>query len=162
MSAPNTTSRPGLARRRRAPRGFSLIEAMIAGGILILGLTGITLMLTRGAANARNGQQMMDSALVVDQVLADFQANGVDSLVASSPGLSFDAGTAEDGGIYYDASGRVYAATYIVTDVTPAVPPATLLVPTFNVAVEVSYRDAIGTPTYKRGTTILSRAPDAG
>jgi Tfp pilus assembly protein PilV len=146
----------------RRPDGFSLVEALISGAILIVGLTGITLMLTRGAVNGRNGQQASESSAIVTTVLADFQAAGFDNLATSPAGSSFDAGTAVDGGVYVDASGRVYNVLYVVNDITASMPTGATIIPTYTVDVEVQYRDGTGRMVYKRGGTIMSRAPDAG
>ena len=146
----------------RQQRGFSLIEAMIAGGILIIGLTGVTMMMIRGSQNGRNGQQSAESAQIITAVIADFEATGFDNLVLSPVGASFDGGTSIDGGVYYDASGRPYGITYVVADITGTMPTGPVVIPTYTVDVEVSYRDGSGRTVFKRGGTIMSRAPDAG
>lgn len=135
---------------------------MIAGGIMIIGLTGVTMMMVRGSVNGRNGQQAAESAQVITAMIADFEATGFDNLVVSPAGASFDGGTAVDGGVYYDASGRGYAVTYVVTDITGSMPMGPVMIPTYSVDVEVSYRDGSGRTVFKRGGTIMSRAPDAG
>lgn len=146
----------------RRPDGFSLLEALISGAILIVGLTGITLMLTRGAINGRNGQQAAESSAIVTTVLSDFHAAGFDNVPVSPSGLSFDAGSGMDGGTYVDASGREYRVSYIVNDITASMPTGATIIPTYSVDVEVAYRDGTGRMIYKRGGTIMSRAPDAG
>lgn len=139
-----------------------MLEALIASTVLIIGLTGITMMLLRGATNSRNGQQAHESSQVIAQVLSDISSNGFDNTVLSVTSASFDAGNADDGGVYTDASGRRYAVRTIVSDITVPVPPAQVLIPTRAIAVEVSYRDGNGIMVYKRGNTIMSRSPDAG
>ena len=109
---------------KRQARGMSLLEAMMASAILIVGLTGVTLMLTRGAVNARNGQQMIDSSQIITAKLAELHSAGLDSLTITSGSPSFDGGSFDDGGFYTDGSGRVYMVTQIVTDATPPMPPA--------------------------------------
>src|SRR5438105_481239 len=98
-------------RKPRAPGGFSLIEVMIAGAVLIVGLTGIAVMLVQGAASSRNAQQMMLSSNFATKVLQEFQAARFESLAVT--GGDFAAGTAPDapntvGGYFTDGSGRKY------------------------------------------------------
>ena len=149
-------------KRKLKRSGFSLIEALIAGAILIVGLTGITMMLIRGSVNARNGQQAAESTSIVTAELAKYQSLGFDSLTVSPMGLSFDAGTALDGGFFIDTSGRRYNLTYIVNDITGSMPMGAVLIPTYSVDVEIAYRDGVGRMIYRRGGTIISRTPDAG
>src|ERR1700690_339538 len=96
-----------LHAKHRTLRGFSLIEAMMASAILIIGLTGLPPRPRRGVVNGPNAQETLDPATIVNQMLADFEAAGITSLTPT-PGASFDAGTAADGGMYMDPSGRTY------------------------------------------------------
>jgi prepilin-type N-terminal cleavage/methylation domain-containing protein len=148
--------------RNRIQRGFSLLETLVASAVLIIGLTGTTAMLTRGAVNGRNGQQMMDSAHLANQVLADLAATGPNSMVPTSGSPSFDAGTAQSGGTWVDPSGRQYSIAYIISDISAPSPPAPLYVPTYQIQVEVGYLDGSGQRSYVRAQTTLSQVPDAG
>ena len=140
----------------RGRRGFSLIEAMIASFILVVGLTGITLMLLRGATNGRNGTQMMASTGYGNQLVGDFMAAKFGSLTLSPAGASFDAGNAIAGPSFFDESGREYRSAYIVSDLSTPVWKS------YAIDVEVSYRDGNGTTLYNQARTIISESPDAG
>ena len=139
--------------RRQIPRGFSLIEALMAGAILILGLTGITVMLLRGAANSRSGIQSINAANVANQTLAEFQAMGFNGLAPM--GVSLDAGTGAVLPSVFDSNGLEYRRAVVVSG-----PGAGW--PTYSIAVDVTYRDAIGVTRFVNVNGMLSRAPDAG
>jgi hypothetical protein len=96
--------------KRRALRGFSLIEATIAGGVLILGMTGITIMLIRGSVNSRNGHQLMTAANHSNRVLAELAAKKFEGLGPTQREM--------DAGYYKDNSGRSYPTTYTIQDLS--------------------------------------------
>ena len=64
----STLSRP---TTRRA--GFTLIEVMLAMGILVLGATAIIAFLTYGASTARHAQLRTQAATAMDAVMADLR-----------------------------------------------------------------------------------------
>jgi prepilin-type N-terminal cleavage/methylation domain-containing protein len=78
------------ARRRRG--GFTLVEMMIAMGILVVGVTSVLGLLAFGAALQRTAERRTEAALVVEQVAAELR----DSLTvdasgkASEPPLQFE------------------------------------------------------------------------
>jgi Tfp pilus assembly protein PilV len=140
-------------QRRR--RGFSLLEALMASAVLIIGLTGITIMLLHGSSTARNGQQYVVATSQTAQALHEMAALRIESL-APTPGASFDAGTAIDGGYYKDASGRPYQTAYTITDISV---PGELV---YRVDVQTSYTDGSGRTMVQAASTVISKAPDAG
>ena len=64
----STLSRP---TTRRA--GFTLIEVVLAMGILVLGATAIIAFLTYGASTARHAQLRTQAATAMDAVMADLR-----------------------------------------------------------------------------------------
>jgi Tfp pilus assembly protein PilV len=148
-------------------RGFSLIEAMVAGAVLIVGLTGATAMLLQGASNSRSGQQMMLSSNYATQVLQQLQATGYGSLAATTG--TFAAGTAPAapgtvGGYFTDASGRKYHAAYMITDQATAFPTdcGTAGTGCFKIDVEIKYTDALGKTVTKMASGFMSKVPVNG
>jgi hypothetical protein len=144
-----------MTQKRRWPRGISMIETIVASTVLVLGLSGITMMLLHGSANARNGQQYMVATAMAGQALHELTDERIESLVPT-PGLSFDAGTALDGGYYTDGSGRPYNTGYIVTDISV---PGQLI---YRIDVQTSYLNGHGQTVVQRASTVISKAPDAG
>jgi Tfp pilus assembly protein PilV len=140
---------------RRASRGFSLVEVMVASLVLIIGLTGLTAMLMRGAVNGRNADQLMISAELTNQIIQDLESAKFDSLTPNV-GLSFDAGTALDAGYFTDTSGRSYQGSFYVSDITAVTSNPN---PTYRIDIQMLYRDGNGQPAIRRATTVLSKAP---
>lgn len=63
--------RPAVLSRRRA--GFTIVEVVLAMGILMLGATAILGMLTFGAALTRSAQLRATAAIAADAVMADLE-----------------------------------------------------------------------------------------
>jgi Prokaryotic N-terminal methylation motif len=71
MSAPRRISTSG--RPRASRRGFTLLEVVLAMGILLLGLSVVLGLLSFGAALARTSAMRTTSAQAVEAVMADLE-----------------------------------------------------------------------------------------
>ena len=141
-------------RKTRGSRGVSLVEVIVASGVLIIGMTGITAMLMRGAVNGRLGQQTMVASQYGEQALDELTTQGFQSLTPQV-GATFAAGDGIDAGYFIDGSGRWYQSAFIVTDLGGAWP-------TYRVDVQTEYIDGAGVSRVQSHSAILSKIPDAG
>lgn len=62
---------------RRQPRGFSLLEAMVASSVLLTSLTGVALLLVYTARNAKDGAVQAQIALVARQLVHERVSSGL-------------------------------------------------------------------------------------
>jgi Tfp pilus assembly protein PilV len=134
-------------RTRRQRGGSSLIEIMIAGAVLLLGLVGVAQLLISGmsfftTSDARSSGQTISAAGVAQLEALPFQALAV--------------GTS-DGGIIYDSNGRRFGRVVTVTDVGDGGVQAR------RVVVRTDWRDALapGGQRFATATVVLSEVPDA-
>lgn len=65
--------RRSVPARVEGGRGFTLVEMMIAMGILVVGVTSVLGLLTFGAALQRTAERRTEAALVAAQVVADLR-----------------------------------------------------------------------------------------
>jgi len=142
------------SQRTRARRGFSIIETLVAGVIMMLGLTGVMLMLAKTMGNGRTGGTTVSGSMLANQTIQEMSALGYDGLTP------LPAGT--DAGMFKDLDGRLYGRTVQVTAMTTDAGW-----PAYRVDVAVSWRDMNFTsnpynPPRSSATTIITRAPDAG
>jgi Tfp pilus assembly protein PilV len=139
--------------RSRTARGSTLLEVLMAGAILIIGLTGVVTMMLRTSASTRDGANGFNAAAYGASTLQELTALGFQNLTVTG---SLDGGSLLDAGVVYDASGRRYGRLVSVTA------GGTSAFPTYTVAVQVEWRDAAGQPRVTTTSTIIGRAPDAG
>jgi Tfp pilus assembly protein PilV len=145
MTAPGTNN---------ASRGSTLLEVLMAGAILVIGLTGVVTMMLRTSAGTRDGANGFNAAAYGASTLQELTALGFQNLTVTG---TLDSGVSLlDAGIVYDSSGRRYGRLVSVTA------GGTSAFPTYNVAVQVEWRDAAGQPRVTSTSTIIGRAPDAG
>jgi hypothetical protein len=129
-------------------RGSTLLETMIAGAVLLLGMLGVVQLLISGMTqfgrtSARATGQDMSSAGVAEAMSLDFNA--------------VPAGVT-DAGILFDSENRRYGRTRTVTDVGDGGVRARLVV------VQTEWRDYFGGLNFlrtARSTVIISEFPDA-
>lgn len=129
-------------------RGSTLIETMVAGAVLVLGMVGILQLLIMGVsqfgrANARATGQDLSVAAVSDVMALPFDA---------VPAGAFDAGE-----ILID--GKRYGRVRTVTDIDGGTVRARM------VTVTTDWRENLGSlslPRTSRATIIISEVPDAG
>jgi Tfp pilus assembly protein PilV len=134
----------------RLRRGSSLLEVIVASGLLIVALVGVMALLSRATVAQRDGDTSVVAASLAQQTVAEISASGFASLTA---------GTGFDGGVIIDSNGRRYGR---IIDVFPG----DAGIPSFDVRVTVEYSSSLPPPlqTVLRTTTwaSLSRTPDGG
>jgi Tfp pilus assembly protein PilV len=136
------------------PRGSTLLEVLMAGAILVIGLTGVVTMMLRTSSGTRDGATGFNAAAYAASALQEVTALGYQNLAITG---SLDGGVGlRDGGTLYDASGRRYGRLVSVTS------GGTAAFPTYQVAVQVEWRDGTGRPRVTTTSTLIGRAPDAG
>ena len=134
--------------RLRARQGFSMLEVLTASSILVLGLTGIVVMLTNIANHTRDGSMSINGSVMANQIIQEAQALGYHGLTAAA---------AMDAGQGVDSYGRKFARQVSVTAFT-----SDGGVPSYQVDVAVTWKDAMGISRRNFATTVISQAPDAG
>ena len=78
---------------RAASSGFTLIEMMIAMGILVVGVSSVLGLLAFGAALQRTAERRGETSLAAEQVVADLRDSFVlqkDGSVSGPPSLTMD------------------------------------------------------------------------
>ena len=95
--------------RRPRKRGTTLLEATIAAGVLIIGLTGIVAMLVRGMSQSRDGNAAAFATKLANSTLRSITVGGIENLV---PGT-----WVRDGG-KGDSSYRTWTVNTTVTAVS--------------------------------------------
>jgi prepilin-type N-terminal cleavage/methylation domain-containing protein len=84
--------RPSALRHYRN-RGFTLIEVLVAMGILVVGVTSILGLLVFGAAVERTAERRSEVALAAQQVVADLQSSftlSEDGSISDPPSLQME------------------------------------------------------------------------
>ncbi|MFN0207573.1 MAG: prepilin-type N-terminal cleavage/methylation domain-containing protein [Planctomycetota bacterium] len=80
-------------QKKRARRGFTLVEVLVAMGILVIGVTSILGLLVFGAALERTAERRSETALAAQQVVSELQNSFVmnpDGSVPEPPSLQFE------------------------------------------------------------------------
>lgn len=134
---------------RRHLRGSTLLETMIAGAVLLLGMVGVVQLLVSGMSqfsrsNSRATGQDMAYAAVAEVMAMPFDA--------ISLGVA-------DAGIVYDKDSLRFGMTRTVTDVGDGGARAR------QVVVEAAWTERVGPAFVARratSTVIISEVPDAG
>jgi Tfp pilus assembly protein PilV len=132
---------------RRSARGATLIEAMIAAAVLVIGLTGITIMLKASAAATRDAVMSQNAAAYSAALLDETASLGYCGLAAASN---------VDGGILNDSTGRRYGRVMNVAAGGSA------SIPTFSISVRTDWSDSLGTVHQTNLSTLVPRLSDAG
>jgi Tfp pilus assembly protein PilV len=136
-----------LPTRRAAARGSTLLEVLMAGAVLIIGLTGVVSMMLRSSSSTRDGAGGFNAAALGASALQDLTAMGYQNLTVS---------TGLDAGVLFDAAGRRYGRIVTVANSGTAAAPA------YTLTVRVDWRDSLGQPRVTTTSTVIGRAPDAG
>ena len=76
--------RPGVLRRR----GFTLLEALVAGAIFFIAVVGISLLSVRGATNASLGLRYAQTARIATQEMERWAMRGFLGLQTATGGVS--------------------------------------------------------------------------
>ncbi|MCA2977421.1 MAG: hypothetical protein INH41_22125 [Myxococcaceae bacterium] len=139
--------------RTRRARGTTLLETMMAGAVLMLGLVGVVQLIISsmnqfGNSTARMTGQVANADAMADVLSMPFQAYS-----------TFPLGSVIDGGVTTDASGRQYARTITIAAAGDGGVAARL------VTVETRWRENLGPATVNRvarSSIFISELPDAG
>jgi len=143
--------RPGAHR----PRGFTLLEALVAGAIFFVAVVSISLISVRGATNASLGLRYAQTARVATQEMEKWSMLGYAGLQTATGGLTpwSPAGYK----IYEqpDAGGKQYDVTVTVVNTTgpPLGPPGPLPAPELGTG-------SVAIPSYFVNVQVTS-APNA-
>lgn len=135
-----------LKRLLRRLRGSSLIEVMIAGALLAIGMTAIAAMLNESVFSSRMASRKTEASEVGVSTLERLASQGYASL------LPIPFGTYDGGRFTDDAGTLLYETTYTLTD--GGVPSQALYV-----EVKVTYWDNLRNPRVQTYGTVVSN-PD--
>jgi type II secretory pathway pseudopilin PulG len=149
--------RPGV----RKARGFTLLEALVAGAIFFVAVVAISLIAVRGATNASRGLRYAQTARVATQEMESWSMRGYSGLQTATGGLTPWSPAAYKVTEQPDAGGKQYDVTVTVVDTTgpPLGPPGALpppelgtggtAIPSYFINVQVT-----STPNAEGGTPI--------
>ncbi|HVP59210.1 MAG TPA: prepilin-type N-terminal cleavage/methylation domain-containing protein [Myxococcaceae bacterium] len=144
--------RPGVHNRR----GFTLLEALVAGAIFFIAVVAISLLSVRGATNASHGLRYAQTARLATQEMERWSMLGFGGLQTATGGVSpfvvppYPITEQPDGG------GKLYnVAVTIVNTAGPAGPPGALPPPELG-SVSVSI------PSFFVSVQVTSQPPEGG
>lgn len=137
-------------RRRVAPRGFTLLEALVAGAIFFVAVVAISLLAVQGANNASRGMRYAQAARVATQEMEQYSMRGYAGVQTLTGGVSpwspLPKQVVETAG----PGGRTYLVNVTITD-TSGAPPAPIagqpfppqlgggvVVPSYYISVQVT------------------------
>jgi type II secretory pathway pseudopilin PulG len=147
--------KPGVhdPQRRVARRGFTLLEALVAGAIFFVAVVAISLLAVQGANNASRGMRYAQAARVATQEMELYSMRGYAGLQTLTGGVSPWSPIPNPRAILETTGGPVPGRTYLVsvtiTD-TSGAPPAPIagqpfppqlgggvVVPSYYISVQV-------------------------
>ncbi|MDX2013608.1 MAG: hypothetical protein SFW67_25670 [Myxococcaceae bacterium] len=134
----------------RVTRGSTLLETMMAGAVLILGLVGVVQLIISSMNQFGNSVARVNGQQVTAAGVAD---------VMSLPFAAFAAPGVFDGGVLTDENGRRYTRTITVALAGDGGIAAR------EVVVETRWRENLGpapVDRVARATVFISELPDAG
>lgn len=141
-----------MRRLRSSARGSSILEVMIASGVLLVGLAGVLQLMLLGLGRLRNSDVQESSQTVVAASLAPYEA---------LPYTQLDAGGPTNLPDFVDDVGRTYQREVTVTEVGNL--DGGLGAVRVDVVVRWSQRaGAFDINRESRGSTLISEVPDAG
>ncbi len=137
-------------RLLRRLRGSSLIEVMIAGALLAIGMTAIAAMLNESVFSSRMASRKTEASEVGVSTLERLASQGYASLATIPFGTVDGGGFTFDGGRYTDDAGiLLYETTYSLTSV--GVPAQSRYI-----EVKVTYWDNLRNPRVQTYGTVVS------
>ena len=145
--------RPGVRR----PRGFTLLEALVAGAIFFTAVVAISLISVRGATNASRGMRYAQAARVATQEMEKWSMFGYVGLQTATAGVSpwsplpYPITEQPDGG------GKRYNVTVTVVNTSgpPLGPPGPLPPPQLGTG-------SVAVPSYFVSVQVTSAPPAEG
>ena len=118
--------RPGVSR----PRGFTLLEALVAGAIFFVAVVAISVMSVRGATNASLGMRYAQTARVATQEMEKWSMLGYLGLQAQTGGVTPWSPAPYPIAEQTDGGGKQYNVTITVVNTAgPPGPPGALPAP---------------------------------
>ena len=139
--------RPGVPSRR----GFTLLEALVAGAIFFVAVVAISLLSVRGATNASQGMRYAQTARLATQEMERWSMLGFTGLQTATGGASPYSPPAYVVAEQSDGGGKQYGVTVtIVNTAGPPIPPppgtipppelgtGSVAVPSYYVSVQVT------------------------
>lgn len=127
-------------------RGATILEVMVAGAVLILGLVGVLQLLISAAGASRRGSQWVSASLQAQDVVYEFIGNGFD-------GGGLIPGT-YDAGMIIEPDGRRITREVMILDAT-----ADAGYPSFDVITTVRW--SAGLIQYQVASQALISLPPA-
>jgi|KBSSwiS6_1023812.scaffolds.fasta_scaffold16523_2 type II secretory pathway pseudopilin PulG len=106
--------RPGVRRAR----GFTLLEALVAGAIFFVAVVAISLIAVRGATNASRGLRYAQTARVATQEMESWSMRGYVGLQTATGGVSPWSPAGYRVSEQPDAGGKQYDVAITVVDTT--------------------------------------------
>lgn len=138
-------------RRRLRPHGATMLEVLVAGGVLVLGLTGILQLILVGMGRVRNGDVQEESQVIAQSTLAEFKGWAFADVADAGVGTF----ALTD---HVDDVGRTFSREATITDVNDGGLGA------MRVEVRVRWNQRLGVVEVNRESTaalIISETPDA-
>lgn len=96
----SATSRNPFTFARRSSQAFSLVEVLLALGIVSFVLVGLLALVANGLAGMRDARDDTSTAMIAKKLISEMQQNSLDNLVSSR----FDSR-------YFDAEGQEVPST---------------------------------------------------
>jgi type II secretory pathway pseudopilin PulG len=109
----------------RDPRGFTLLEALVAGAIFFIAVVAISLLAVQGANNASRGMRYAQAARVATQEMELYSMRGYTGLQTLTGGVSPWSPALNPRPVVETAGpgGRRYLVSVTITDTSGAPPP---------------------------------------
>jgi hypothetical protein len=144
--------RPGVPRRR----GFTLLEALVAGAIFFVAVVAISLLSVRGATNASLGMRYAQTARMATQEMERWAMLGFGGLVTATGGVSPYSPPAYTIAEQLDGGGKLYNVTVsIVNTAGPPGAPGPLPPPELGTG-------SVAVPSYYVSVQVTSQPPEGG
>lgn len=144
--------RPGVPRRR----GFTLLEALVAGAIFFVAVVAISLLSVRGATNASLGLRYAQTARMATQEMERWAMLGFGGLQTATGGVSPYSPPAYSIAEQTDGGGKLYGVTVtIVNTAGPPGAPGPLPPPELGTG-------SVAVPSYYVSVQVTSTPPEGG
>lgn len=144
--------RPGVRR----PRGFTLLESLVAGGIFFIAVVAISLISVRGATNASLGLRYAQTARLATQEMEKWSMLGYTGLQTATGGVTPWSPAGYPIAEQPDGGGKQYNVTITVVNTAgPPGPPGALPAPELGTG-------GTAIPSYFLSVQVTSTPPEGG
>jgi hypothetical protein len=133
---------------RKWRRGVSMVEMLIAGAVLVIGLTGVTALLVHSFDRTRLGVRRFEASQNGTGAMETFNAQFTGAGFASIPAGTFDAGVVTN-----DKGIPLYGRTITVS---PLLGDGGVPLPASVVQMDVTYTDSLKQTKTQRYVTIVN------